>query len=43
MRAELYGWNGMRGAIKPRSPLSCSSTGRWEANLFDAVRRLVGE
>jgi hypothetical protein len=43
MRTELYGWNSIGGAIKPRSPLICSSTGRWEANLFDANRRLVGE
>ncbi|HZS33002.1 MAG TPA: hypothetical protein VFC42_06440, partial [Methylomirabilota bacterium] len=26
---------------KPRPPLVCASTGRWEANLLDAVRALL--
>lgn len=39
MRTELYGWSAIfGGGIKPRSPLTCSSTGRWEADLMDAIR-----
>ena len=29
------------GRVKPRSPLMCASTGRWEANLLDTVRGLL--
>jgi len=28
---------------KPRPPLSCASTGRWEANLLDTARFLLAE
>ena len=40
MRTELYGWSALfSGGVKPRQPsLVCSSTGRWEANLMDAIR-----
>ena len=39
MRADTYA----RGSGKPkrREPLACASTGRWEANLVDAVRALL--
>ncbi len=39
MRTEAYA-RGSR-APKPRAPLPCASTGRWEANLLDAVRMLL--
>lgn len=43
MRTELYGWSALfGGGVKPRTPLSCSSTGRWEANLMDAIRAALG-
>lgn len=43
MRTELYGWSALfGGGVKPRVPLVCSSTGRWEANLMDAIRAAVG-
>ncbi len=29
------------GKVKPRPPLACASTGRWEANLLDTVRSLL--
>jgi hypothetical protein len=39
MRTDMYA----RGRAKPkaRPPLSCASTGRWEANLLDTVRALL--
>lgn len=39
MRAEAYSRG--QGAVKPRPPLDCTSTGRWEANLLDGVRALL--
>jgi hypothetical protein len=39
MRTESYA-KGV-GGIKPRPPLTCASTGRWEANLLDTVRLLL--
>jgi hypothetical protein len=39
MRTDAYGRG--TGSVKPRPPLGCASTGRWEANLFDNVRTLV--
>jgi len=43
MRTELYGWSAVfGGGVKPRTPLSCSTTGRWEANLMDAIRAALG-
>lgn len=43
MRTELYGWSALfGGGVRPRTPLSCSSTGRWEANLMDAIRAALG-
>jgi hypothetical protein len=39
MRTESYA-RGV-GRVKPRPPLACASTGRWEANLLDTVRTLL--
>jgi hypothetical protein len=39
MRTESYA-RGV-GRMKPRPPLTCASTGRWEANLLDTVRVLL--
>ena len=39
MRTELYARG--PGTVKPRPPLGCASTGRWEANLFQSLRALV--
>jgi hypothetical protein len=39
MRTESYAKG--NGKPKARPPLSCASTGRWEANLLDAVRALL--
>ncbi len=39
MRAESYAKGS--GKVKPRDPLACASTGRWEANLLDTVRALL--
>ncbi len=39
MRTESYARG--PGKVKPRSPLACASTGRWEANLLDTVRALL--
>ena len=39
MRTETYALAG--GRAKPRPPLACASTGRWEANLFDTLRALL--
>ena len=39
MRAESYAKGG--GKPKPREPIACASTGRWEANLLDTVRALL--
>jgi hypothetical protein len=39
MRTDAYSRGG--GSVKPRPPLACASTGRWEANLFDTVRALL--
>lgn len=40
MRTDAYARGG--GKPKPRPPLTCASTGRWEANLLDTVRALLG-
>jgi len=34
---------GSLGSLRDQPILQCASTGRWEENLFDAVRRLVRE
>ena len=39
MRTDAYGRGGSK--IKPRPPLACASTGRWEANLLDNLRALL--
>jgi hypothetical protein len=39
MRTDSYGRGS--GKIKPRPPLACASTGRWEANLLDNLRALL--
>jgi len=39
MRTESYAKGS--GKAKPRPPLACASTGRWEANLLDTVRALL--
>ena len=39
MRTENYARGS--GKTKPRPPLTCASTGRWEANLLDTVRTLL--
>lgn len=39
MRTESYA-RGV-GTVKPRPPLTCASTGRWEANLLDTVRAVL--
>lgn len=39
MRTENYAIGD--GKPKRRPPLACASTGRWEANLLDTVRRLL--
>lgn len=39
MRTEAYSRGS--GKPKPRVPLTCASTGRWEANLLDTVRALL--
>jgi hypothetical protein len=39
MRTESYAKG--PGKVKPRPPLECASTGRWEANLLDTVRVLL--
>jgi hypothetical protein len=39
MRSENYAKGS--GSPKPRPPLPCASTGRWEANLLDTVRALL--
>jgi uncharacterized lipoprotein len=39
MRTETYARGG--GKPKPRPPLACASTGRWEANLLDTLRALL--
>ena len=36
MRTEAYARGS--GKPKPREPLTCASTGRWEANLLDSIR-----
>jgi hypothetical protein len=40
MRTEQYARG--PGKVKPRPPLACATTGRWEANLLDTVRTLLG-
>ena len=42
MRTQAYR-RGSSGNLKPDPVRPCVSTGRWEANLADAVRRLVKE
>ena len=39
MRTDTYTRGS--GAPKPRPGIPCASTGRWEANLMDSIRRLV--
>ena len=39
MRTETYARGD--GKARPRAPLSCASTGRWEANLIDTLRFLL--
>ena len=39
MRTDSYGLG--VSSIKPRPPLGCESTGRWEANLVDNIRALL--
>jgi uncharacterized lipoprotein len=39
MRSENYARGS--GKARPRPPLACASTGRWEANLLDTVRALL--
>jgi hypothetical protein len=39
MRSEHYARGS--GKARPRPPLACASTGRWEANLLDTVRALL--
>jgi hypothetical protein len=39
MRTEVYARR--NGTPRPRPPLTCASTGRWEANLFDALRAML--
>lgn len=34
---------GSSGSLKSQPVFQCASTGRWEANLLDTVRRLVAE
>ena len=34
---------GSSGSLKSQPVFQCASTGRWEANLVDLVRRLVGK
>jgi hypothetical protein len=42
MRTQAYR-RGDAGGLKSDRVFQCASTGRWEANLLDAVRRLVKE
>ncbi len=39
MRTESYAKGS--GKPKPREPIACASTGRWEANLLDTVRAFL--
>jgi hypothetical protein len=39
MRSENYARGS--GKARPRTPIACASTGRWEANLLDTVRALL--
>ena len=41
MRTENYSRRG--GTPRARPALDCASTGRWEANLLDTVRALLGK
>jgi hypothetical protein len=42
MRSHAYRRGGS-GGLKTDRVFDCVSTGRWEANLLDSVRRLVKE
>ena len=42
MRTSAYRKEGS-WSLKTQPVLQCASTGRWEANLFDSVRRLIRE
>ena len=42
MRTQAYR-RGDSGSLKSDKVYQCASTGRWEANMLDAVRRLVKE
>ena len=43
MRTQAYRRVGSSGKLKSDRVFPCVSTGRWEANLLDSVRRLVKE
>lgn len=42
MRTQAHR-KGTSGKLRPQPVFQCASTGRWESNLVDAVRRLVKE
>ena len=43
-KMRTQGWRrGESGRLKSEPIYQCSSTGRWESNLMDAIRRLVKE
>jgi hypothetical protein len=42
MRTQAWR-RGDSGKLKSETVYSCASTGRWEANLVDSIRRLAGE
>ncbi|HKZ06937.1 MAG TPA: hypothetical protein VJU81_15855 [Methylomirabilota bacterium] len=42
MRTQAWR-RGDSGKLKSETVYACASTGRWEANLVDQIRRLVGE
>jgi hypothetical protein len=42
MRSQAFR-RGASGSLWPQPVYQCASTGRWEANLLDSVRRLVTE
>jgi hypothetical protein len=42
MRTQAFS-RGASGSLWPQPVYECASTGRWEANLLDAVRRLASD
>jgi len=42
MRSQAF-QRGASGSLWPQPVYECASTGRWEANLIDSIRRLVAE